>query len=115
MWAELLGRNPVSNHNLDMSDLKSELAESLDEAEWNWLVPHVDRDAVIVVAPQLDLVDVGLAIVNNHSVPVQQWIAEGLIYKPSDQQKTDWNAQQTKRFHALIVQPYVLVQDSITA
>ncbi|PSB21654.1 DUF2288 domain-containing protein [Phormidesmis priestleyi ULC007] len=98
-----------------MSDLRSELTESLDEAEWNWLIPHVDRDAVIVVAPQLNLVDVGMAIVNDHSASVQHWIAEGLIYKPSEQQKTDWNAHQDKRFHALIVQPYVLVQDSIAA
>lgn len=93
-----------------MSDLRSELTKSLDEAEWSWLIPHVDRDAVIVVAPQLNLVDVGMAIVNDNSTSVQHWIAEGLIYKPSDQQKIDWIAHQDKRFHALIVQPYVLVQ-----
>ncbi|MCY7322560.1 MAG: DUF2288 domain-containing protein [Phormidesmis sp. CAN_BIN36] len=93
-----------------MSDLRSELTKSLDEAEWSWLIPHVDRDAVIVVAPQLNLVDVGLAIVNDNSTSVQHWIAESLIYKPSDQQKADWNAHQNQRFHALIVQPYVLVQ-----
>ena len=98
-----------------MSDLKSELTESLDEAEWSWLIPHVDREVVIVVAPQLNLVDVGLAIVNDNSTSVQQWIAEGLIYKPSEQQKSDWNAHQDKRFQALIVRPYVLVQDSIVA
>jgi len=98
-----------------MSDLRSELTKSLDEAEWSWLIPHVDRDAVIVVGPQLNLVDVGLAIVTDNSTSVQHWIAESLIYKPSDQQRVDWNACQDKRFHALIVQPYVLVQDSIVA
>ena len=98
-----------------MSDLRSELTKSLDEAEWSWLIPHVDRDAVIVVDPQLNLVDVGLAIVTDNSTSVQHWIAESLIYKPSDQQRVDWNACQNKRFHALIVQPYVLVQDSIVA
>ena len=79
-----------------MSDLKSELTASLDEAEWSWLVPHVKRDAVIVVASELNLVEVGLAIVNDQSTSVQHWIAEGLIYKPSDQQKSDWNADQTQ-------------------
>ncbi len=93
-----------------MSDLKSELTASLDEAEWSWLIPHVKRDAVVVVAPELNLVEVGLAIVNDQSTSVQHWIAEGLIYKPSDQQKSDWNADPTQRFNALIVQPYVLVQ-----
>ena len=93
-----------------MSDLRAELTQSLDEAQWSWLIPHVNRDAVIIVAPQLNLVDVGLAIVNDNSTSVQHWIAESLIYKPSVQQKTDWNARQDTRFNALIVQPYVLVQ-----
>jgi hypothetical protein len=29
-------------------------------------------------------------------------------------QLADWNTDQTKRFQALIVQPYVLVQESVT-
>jgi hypothetical protein len=98
-----------------MSDLRAELAGSIDQAEWNWLMPHVDRDAVIMVATQLDLVEVGVAIVNDNTASVQRWIAESLIYKPSPQQKADWNLHQNKRFNALIVQPYVLVQDSIAA
>jgi len=40
-------------------DLRAELVENLDEAEWEWLIPHVKRDAVFVVAPDLDLLDVG--------------------------------------------------------
>lgn len=94
-----------------MSDLKDELKQSLDEAQWDWLMPHADRDAVIVVADGLDLVDVGFAIVNDQVAPVQRWIEASLIYKPSIEQKALWNQDQTKRFTALIVQPYVLVQE----
>lgn len=94
-----------------MSDLKDELKQSLDEAQWDWLMPHADRDAVIVVADGLDLVDVGFAIANDQVAPVQRWIEASLIYKPSIEQKTLWNQDQTKRFTALIVQPYVLVQE----
>jgi hypothetical protein len=42
---------------------------------------------------------------------VQQWISQCLLYKPSDEQKAVWNQHQDKRFNALIVQPYVLVQE----
>lgn len=94
-----------------MSDLRDELKESLDEAEWNWLIPHADRDAVIVVATELDLVDVGVAIVNDNTASVQQWIAQQLLYKPSLEQKIVWDTNQGKRFNALIVQPYVLIQE----
>ncbi|MBW4444235.1 MAG: DUF2288 domain-containing protein [Plectolyngbya sp. WJT66-NPBG17] len=94
-----------------MSDLKAELRESLDEAAWEWLMPHADRDAVILVAESLDLVDVGYAIANDQATSVEQWIQDCLIYKPSIEQKAVWSEDQTKRFQALILQPYVLIQE----
>lgn len=94
-----------------MSDLRAQLAETVDEAEWEWLIPHAKRDALVVVTPQLDLVDVGVAIALDNVVTVQRWISEELIAKPSQTQLTDWNGDRTKRFNTLIVQPYVLVQE----
>jgi len=94
-----------------MQDLRAELAENLDEAEWNWLIPHVQRDAVVVVAAQLDLLDVGVAIASDNVSSVQHWIGEQLIYKPLPTQLANWMGDRTKRFNTLIVQPYVLVQE----
>lgn len=94
-----------------MQDLKAELAEMLDEAEWNWLYPHAERDALVVVNPSLDLLDVGVAIATDNVSSVERWIDEQLIYKPSPDQVADWQRDRTKRFTALIIQPYVLVQD----
>lgn len=98
-----------------MQDLRTELLENLDEAEWQWLIPHVQRDAVIVVALKLDLLDVGVAIASDNISSVQNWINEQLIFKPSVAQMADWNSDRTKRFNALIVQPYILVQELATA
>jgi hypothetical protein len=95
----------------DPQHLRSELAETLDEAEWNWLAPHARRDSLIIVAPGVDLVDVGIAIANDDVTCVQRLIAEALIQKPSPSQLSNWNQNQTKRFTALIVQPYVLAQE----
>jgi len=94
-----------------MENLRAVLAESLDEAEWEWLIPHVRRDAVVVVAEQMDLLDVGVAIASDNVTSVQQWIDQQLIYKPSATQLSDWNSDRNKRFNTLIVQPYVLVQE----
>ncbi|MBD0345526.1 MAG: DUF2288 family protein [Coleofasciculus sp. Co-bin14] len=74
--------------------------------------PHLQRDVVVVVNPQLDLLDVGVALANDDVVSVQHWISEQLLHKPFAEQLSDWNQDQTKRFHALIVQPYVLIQES---
>jgi hypothetical protein len=94
-----------------MSDLRSELQESIDQAEWSWLSPHADRDAVIIVSANLNLLDVGVAIANDNTSSVQQWITDQLLYKPSLEQKIIWDQNQSKRFNALIVQPYVLIQE----
>jgi hypothetical protein len=93
-----------------MQDLREELAEMMDEAEWDWLVPHVSRDALVIVDPGLSLLDVGVALANDNVTSVQHWISEGLLSKPSPEQLTDWERDRSRRFHTLIVQPYVLVQ-----
>lgn len=98
-----------------MSDLRAEITESLDQSEWEWLIPHVKRDAVILVTQGLNLVDVGLAIASDNIPEVQQWIDEQLITKPSPEQLGEWNDNPTKRFDTLIVQPYVLVQEIVAA
>jgi hypothetical protein len=95
-----------------MANLRAELTEMMDEVEWSWLLPHAKRDALIVVTPEMDLLEVGVAIANDNVVRVQHLIGEQLIYKPSIAQLDDWNQNPSKRFTALIVQPYVLVQES---
>mgnify|MGYP006269039983 CR=1 FL=1 len=98
-----------------MNDLRAELTESVDEAEWNWLIPHAEREAVVVVTQNLNLVEVGEAIANDNISSVQNWIRQQMIYKPSPHQISDWNNNDSKRFKALIVQPYVLIQECIAA
>ncbi|MBA2748715.1 MAG: DUF2288 domain-containing protein [Tatlockia sp.] len=94
-----------------MADLKAELAKDLDQAEWEWLIPHVKRDSVLIIAKELNLVDVGIAIASDNLQSVQHWISEQLIQKPSETQLSDWNSDPQKRFNTLIVQPYVLIQE----
>lgn len=91
--------------------LRADLETLLDEAEWNWLQPHAERDVVLVVDPGLDLLDVGVAIASDNTTSVHQWITQKLLCKPSGAQLSDWNTDQAKRFHALIVRPYVLIQE----
>jgi hypothetical protein len=94
-----------------MEDLRAELAEMIDEAEWDWLIPHAQRDAVVIVDSTLDLLDVGVAIATDNVLAVQHWISEQQLSKPSAEQLAAWGDDRTRRFNALIVQPYVLVQN----
>ena len=93
-----------------MEELRKKLEEDMADVNWNDIKPHAQRDAVIVVNETLNLLDVGVAIAQDDKKTVEHWITEQLISKPSNQQLSDWNIDQTQLFKTLIVQPFVLVQ-----
>lgn len=94
-----------------MEDLRAQLAENLEEANWEWLMPHVDRDVLLIVSAELDLLEVGVAIASDNVTSVQRWVSKQQIYKPSSIQVVSWNENRAKKFKALIVSPYVLIQE----
>ena len=93
-----------------MEEIRKKLEEDMADVNWNDIKPHAQRDAVIVVNETLNLLDVGVAIAQDDKKAVEHWITEQLISKPSNQQLSDWNIDQTQLFKTLIVQPFVLVQ-----
>lgn len=97
-----------------MENLKEQLAEILDEAELEWLKPHIQKDAVIIVVPELDLLDVGVAIAGDDTQKIEHWIGEQLLSKPSTDMLNRWNSNPSQRFQAMIIQPYILVKELTT-
>lgn len=91
--------------------LKEELKKSLDEAQWVWLARHADRDAVILVSPRLTLIEVAIKIAQDDTAAVSDWIQSGQIGKPTREQLDTWNAEPTRKFWTVVVQPYVLIQE----
>lgn len=89
------------------------LQKTLDEAEWVWLKPHAERDALILVSTQLDLLDVASRLAEDDAKLIEDWIAKGLISKPNADQIQAWDAQPSKRFLSVVVQPYVLMQEAL--
>lgn len=93
-----------------MSDIKSQLKRDIADVEWTDLVPHAQRDVLIVVNSSLDLLEVGEAIASDQVILVQDWISQNLIHKPTPDQLSDWNTTPQRQFTTLIVQPFVLIQ-----
>ena len=96
------------------NNLREQLAELVDEAELEWLKPHIQKDVVILVVPELDLLDVAVAIASDNTQSVQHWIGEQLLVKPSPESLNRWNTNPNQRFQATIVQPYILVKELVT-
>jgi hypothetical protein len=93
------------------TELRAQLTELLDEAELDWLKPQLQKDAVVIVHEGLDLVDVGVAIAQDDTLKVDRWIGEQLITKPNHDHLAKWHQNPHQKFRAIIVQPYVLVQE----
>ena len=92
-----------------MSDIKTKLKDQIAEVDWKDLIPHAQRDAIVIVHPPLDLIDVGCAIAEDKTNLVQNWISEQLVQKPNAEQLSDWNAEPTQKFTTIIIQPFVLI------
>ena len=93
--------------------LREELEAGLDESEWVWLGPHLARDAVILVAVELDLLAVGEKVARDDKVAIESWIQQGKLAKLMREQIEEWTKTPGKKLLTLIVQPYVLAQEHI--
>ena len=94
-----------------MKPTKEELALQVDVAEWSWLRPHLERGGLIVVAPELEIAEVGERIARDDTAVVGAWIEAGKLSKPSDGQIAAWDADSSACFSTLIISPYILVQE----
>ena len=78
---------------------------------WHWLRPHHQRDALWVVAANLELEAVGAALTRDDAQAVRAWLADGSLCKPTKEQLASWESDPLHPLAMLIVQPFVLVQD----
>lgn len=90
---------------------REELAHMIDDAEWDWLRTHLERGGLVLVDGSLDLADAALKIARDDASAVGEWIANGMIGKPTAEQIAAWDGDRTKTFSMLVVSPYVLIQE----
>jgi hypothetical protein len=97
--------------NDDPRAIRQRLADSLDEAEWNWIKPHAERGAIIIAAADLPLIEVGVAMAIDDRVRVGEWVASQSLTKPTPEQIAAWEKRPTTLFRCLVIQPFVLIQE----
>ncbi len=72
---------------------------------------HLKRDAVVVVATTHSLVDCAVAVATDDADAVRAWLTSGVLRRPDDVERAAWPDDPSRRWNALVVQPFVLVQD----
>jgi hypothetical protein len=96
-----------------MNTTKEELALTIDETEWSWLRPHLERGGLILVNDSLDLAEAALKVSLDDVAAIEEWVSAGKISKPTETQILHWNEEKQKKFSMLIVSPYVLIQERL--
>jgi len=91
-------------------ELRQHLANEVHRVDWRPLSPHAKRGGLVLVDPRLDIVEVALAVAQDDSARVQQWMQSQQLARPSDEQMESWRDETEERFTVIIVQPYVLAQ-----
>lgn len=94
-----------------MTESKDRLSLEIDVAKWQWLKPHSERDALLIVSGDLDLEEVGERLAADDAVTVQRWLASHLLAKPTADQLSAWSEEPAKSFNMLIVSPFILIQE----
>lgn len=92
--------------------LRHALEKRLGPVEFSDLRAHLERDAVFVVARELDLVGCGVAVAGDEVGTVREWIEAGQLRKPSSAERSAWPDDPTRRWMAIVVQPFVLIQEA---
>jgi len=77
---------------------------------WDELVRHFARGVVICVEPENDLVDMAERLVKDQADEVGDLVEQGLLHRAQDEDAIRWT-RETPEFWAVVVAPWVLVQE----
>jgi hypothetical protein len=89
--------------------LREEYHRQTARIHWHELQTHYAHGSVIVVSPNLSLVDVAVQLGMDNTASFQRWIAAGEVAGVSDEQALEWYEANTLLW-AVVAAPWVLVQ-----
>lgn len=95
----------------DFEALKSELNAQTGKIEWPELARHFARGVVLVVDPQLDLVETAAYVVNDRVDQITPLLDTGQIARATDDHARSWS-ERNPLFWATVASPWVLVQEA---
>lgn len=80
---------------------------------WKELERHFARGVVVLVAGELDLVEVAFCISRDDKAAVEAWMNAGQVRRADTGDAQVWHERQS-RFWAVVAAPWVLIQETPT-
>jgi hypothetical protein len=90
--------------------MRATLAAELGNVFWTDLRGHVARGVVVIVAEELDILDVGEAVAKDDKTRISAWIEGNLLRKPELLELEAWSKITDARWQSIVVAPFVLVR-----
>lgn len=95
---------------LNAEELLQKLNLETGRLHWPELQRYFARGVVVVVNPELDLVETAACFVEDDKAKIETWINQGQITRAHDEHARRW-AERESDFWAIVVTPWVLVQE----
>jgi hypothetical protein len=97
----------MSEDGDDTFDFRNEV----QEADWELLKPHQDRQSLFVLKAGYDLVSVGDQMAKDDVDAIKDLLNKGDLYRPTEHEVKEWEKEPHKKIAKfLIVSPYVIIQ-----
>lgn len=77
---------------------------------WQELERHFARGELLTVCTSLDLVHVGVAMINDDKSTVDDWLKKGELRQATDEDASGWSNSEPELW-AVVIAPWVLVQE----
>jgi hypothetical protein len=94
--------------------LRAEFHSQTARTDWHSLQVHFARGAVVLVAPELDLVEVAVQLQVDNKPQFEQWIAAQMVGAVSPEQGQTFYEENTSLW-TVVAPPWVLVQAPTSA
>lgn len=89
---------------------RAKLNLETSQIAWTELQRYFASGAVLVIAPELDLVEVGFQMSKDNAAQIKQWLEQGQLAHVSDDLARQWLARDAMVW-GVVVNPWLLVQD----
>lgn len=95
---------------LDDHELRQKINLETARLGWSELQRHFARGIVVVVGPELDLIEVAAALAEDQAPRFEHWVKLGQLHRACDEDGRRWDTTRTL-FWSCVVAPWVLVQE----
>lgn len=99
-----------NRYDLNTEELRQKLNLETGQLTWPELQRYFARGMVIIINPDLDLVEVAARFAENDKESVKKWTDCGLITRALDNDAIRWQETESL-FWAVVITPWVLVQE----